>query len=683
MAVAETHPDAEALSARPYVPRPDQRPTPPAGNGRLPYFAGLDGLRGVAVIAVLVFHGGFTWAVGGYLGVSTFFTLSGFLITSLLLAERTTTRSIDIRAFWGRRLRRLIPASLGALTLVLLYSVMAASATQQRSLGGDVTSSLLDVANWHFIFSHQSYSDVFSAPSPVLHFWSLAIEEQFYLVYPVMALGLLAALKWNRWRFGQALGVLMALSLAATLFLGYSHDRIYFGTETRAFELLIGGVLGVAIYSRRVTRRLARPGPHRRAAALVGAGALAVCVVLWVNTPQTAGWLYRGGFAAYSLLTCLVILATIVPWGPVARLMSWSALRRVGLLSYGIYLYHWPIFLWIDQDRTGLSIWPLFVVRVAVTGGLAFLSFRFLEQPVRRGTLTVGGRPALYAAPVIAVLIALTAWMITADAPKPLIDFAAGQRTLSELGAGRVTPATDAAGRPLSVQPPKVAVFGDSTSLVVGVGIADVDQEQGLVEEVSGGAGVGCGLGRGGQFRSTGAPRISGTVSDACNSWPDDYQAAFDKSRPDIALMMEGPWDVFDRKLPGDSQWRSFGDPTYDDYYTKEMLAFVDEASANGAKVVWLTSPAVSNKPERTDRMNELIRQLPDLRPGKVVVVDLAGYLAGTGQDKQMRPDKIHLSPDAARQVAREFIIPQLDGIWKQAPPDSTSTATTTSTPGA
>ena len=678
MAVAETHPGADDLQARPYVARPDASGTAPAGSGRLPYFAGLDGLRGIAVVAVLLFHGGFSWAVGGYLGVSTFFTLSGFLITSLLLAARTTTHGISTKAFWGRRLRRLLPASLAALVLVLLFGFLAATPGQQRSLGGDVTASLLDVANWRFIFSHQSYADLFGEPSPVLHFWSLAIEEQFYLLYPLLALGLLAVLRWNRWRFAQALGVLMGLSLAATLFLGYSHDRIYFGTETRAFEILVGGVLGVAIYSRRVTRRLARPGPQRRVAALAGAAALAICVAFWINTPETAGWLYRGGFAFYSVLSCLIILATIVPWGPVARLMSWRVLRQIGLLSYGIYIYHWPIFLWIDGERTGLSIWPLFFVRCAVTGALAVASYHYLETPVRRGRLTVGGRSPLYAAPVVAVLIAMTAWIITADAPKPLIDFAASQRTLSELGSGRATPATDSNGQPLPVQPPKIAVFGDSTSLVVGVGIADVDQEQGLVEEVSGGAGVGCGLGRGGQFRSTGSPRLSGTISDKCNNWPDDYQAALDRSHPDIALMMEGPWDVFDRKLPGDDTWRSFGDPIYDDYYTKEMLAFVDEASASGAKVVWLTSPPVSNKPERTDRMNELIRQLPDLRPGKVVVVDLAGHLATTGQDRQMRPDKIHLSPDAARQVAREFIIPQLDGIWKQAPPDSTTT-----TPGA
>src|SRR3954453_3626318 len=145
MAVAETRPGTDDLEARPYLARPETTDPAPPSPPRLPYFPGLDGLRGLAVIAVLFFHGGFSWAVGGYLGVSTFFTLSGFLITSLLLAERTTTRRVNLRAFWGRRLRRLMPASFAALVVVLAFGWIAASAAQQRNLGGDVTAALLYV----------------------------------------------------------------------------------------------------------------------------------------------------------------------------------------------------------------------------------------------------------------------------------------------------------------------------------------------------------------------------------------------------------------------------------------------------------------------------------------------------------------------------------------------------------
>ncbi|MGZ4708707.1 MAG: acyltransferase family protein [Acidimicrobiales bacterium] len=653
----------------------------PASSSKLPYFPGLDGLRGIAVIAVLFFHGGFSWAVGGYLGVSTFFTLSGFLITSLLLAERTTTRTVDLRAFWGRRLRRLMPASFAALAVVLAFGAVAASAAQQRNLGGDVTAALLYVANWRFIISGQSYADLFAAPSPVLHFWSLAIEEQFYLIYPLVAFVLLGRLKWDRWKFGRALMVLMACSLAATLFLGYSHDRIYYGTDTRAFELLAGGVLGVLIYSRRVTRRLARPGQHRTTTAVLGGISLAICAWLWTHTAQSSDWLYHGGLAAYSLLSCAVILATIIPYGPVSRLMALSGLRRVGELSYGIYVFHWPIFLWLDGDRTGLSIWPLFLLRIAVTTAVALLSYHYLEQPIRRRKLTIGGRSPLVVAPAVAVLLALGAWTITAGAPKPISDFTDAEKTLQSLGSGSTTPITGPDGNPLPLQPAKVSMYGDSTAVVVGVGLADVDQEKNLIQSVDGGAWLGCGLGRGGQLRSTDKPVILRLTLPACNRWADTYTQVLDRVHPDLNVVLDAPWDVSDRKIPGDDTWRGFGDPVYDDFFRHEMLDAVDLLSSQGGTVVWLTTPPVSNRPDRTDRLNQMIEELPQLRPGKVEVVDLAGYLAQVDPDGKMRKDHIHLTPEAARDVARDFLIPELDKIWQRVGPARMATTTTTTPP--
>jgi peptidoglycan/LPS O-acetylase OafA/YrhL len=682
--VAPAPPNLDA--ARTHTYQPPQPPTtapapaPPSGT-RLPYFPGLDGLRGVAVLAVLFFHGGFSWAVGGYLGVSTFFTLSGFLITSLLLAERTATRSISLPAFWGRRLRRLMPASLAALAIVVIFGVVAATAAQPRNLGGDVTAALLYVANWRFIISGQSYADLFAAPSPVLHFWSLAIEEQFYLVYPLIAFVLLGRLKWDRWKFGRALMAMMACSLAATLFLGFSHDRIYYGTETRAFELLAGGVLGVLIYSRRVTRRLARPGEHRTAAAVAGAVSLAVCAWLWTHTAQTSDWLYRGGLAGYSLLSCAVILATIIPFGPVSRLMSMSGLRKVGELSYGIYVFHWPIFLWVDEERTGLSIWPLFVLRIALTLAVTVASYQLLEQPIRQRRMTLKGHSPLLVAPAIAVVIALGAWSVTAAAPAPISDFADAERTLQSLGSGSTTPITDANGDPLPLQPAKVSMYGDSTAVVVGVGLADVDQEQNLIQSVDGGAWLGCGLGRGGRLRSTDKPVILRTTTDACNRWAETYQEVLDRVHPDLNVVLDAPWDVSDRMIPGDDTWRWFGDPIYDDWFRGEMLDAVDLLSSEGGTVVWLTSPQVSNRPERTDRLNQMIETLPLLRPGKVEVIDLAGYLQQIDPDGALRKDHIHLTPEAARQVARDFLIPQLDQIWQRVGPARMATTTTTAAP--
>ena len=659
------------------------------GPSRLPHFPGLDGLRGLAVIVVLLFHGGFSWAVGGYLGVSTFFTLSGFLITSLLLAERTVTRSVDVPRFWVRRLRRLMPAALGALTLAVLFAHFAGTASQQRSLAGDVTSALADVANWHFIFTHQSYADLFSGPSPVLHFWSLAIEEQFYLVFPLVAFVVLAKWRWNRRRIGQLFVGLMAASLATTLFLGFSHDRIYYGTETRSFELLAGCLLAVIIYSRRVTGRLARPGRRRTAVAGAGAVALAVCVVLWSRTPQTAGWLYRGGLSAYSGLSVLIILATIIPYGPVAGLLSTRGLRRVGTLSYGIYVYHWPIFLWVGALHLGLGSWPRFALEVAITWVLAVMSYRFLELPIRRGRLPFGlsrrswSRQVnlAWGIPVAFLLVGVAALAVSAAAPPPVFDFAAAQRTLEHLGSGthRATP-VKAVGPAAPLPVAKVAAFGDSTALVVGSGINAAAPATGGVEEVTGGAWVGCGLGIGDDYRSTVDPSYAGPTRPACNAWPTTYSRVVAQNQPDLAVVLDAPWDVMDRRLVGDTKWRSFGDPVYDRWFLSEMVQVVDVLDARGATVVWLTSPPVSNIPARTNRLNQLIEQLPHLVPGHVVVLDFAKYLAATGKDAQLRPDGIHLSGPASQQVAQTWLIPKLLDVWRRVTAERARAAVTTTT---
>jgi peptidoglycan/LPS O-acetylase OafA/YrhL len=167
-------------------------------RARLPHHAGLDGIRGLAVVAVLAYHGGFGWARGGYIGVSVFFTLSGFLITTLLLAEHRRDGRVGLRAFWGRRFRRLLPAAVVALVGVCLFSLTVATPGQRRGIHADVLAALAYVANWRFVFKDVSYGDLFDEPSPVLHFWSLAIEEQFYVFFPLLVVAVLAVGRGRR-----------------------------------------------------------------------------------------------------------------------------------------------------------------------------------------------------------------------------------------------------------------------------------------------------------------------------------------------------------------------------------------------------------------------------------------------------------------------------------------------------
>ena len=222
-------------------------------SGRVRAF---DGLRGLAVVAVLLFHSQLSGARGGFLGVSAFFTLSGYLITSLLLAEHARTGRISLRAFWLRRGRRLLPAAYVALAGILAFGATIATVDQARALRGDVLSALTYVANWHFYLSGRSYAHLFTAPSPVLHFWSLAIEEQFYLVFPLLVFGIVRVARGRRWVIGAFLTAGIAASVVAgnVLLASRGESRVYYGTDTRAAELL----------DRRVARRRLRASRHLR-----------------------------------------------------------------------------------------------------------------------------------------------------------------------------------------------------------------------------------------------------------------------------------------------------------------------------------------------------------------------------------------------------------------------------------
>jgi peptidoglycan/LPS O-acetylase OafA/YrhL len=646
----------------------------------LPHFAGLDGLRGLAVAAVVLFHSDFAWAKGGYLGVSTFFTLSGFLITALLLSERGATGGISLLAFWTRRFRRLMPGAFAAIALAIVFAVVAGDAAQQRNLGGDVSASILYVANWRFIFSGQSYAALFtSAPSPLLHFWSLAIEEQFYLLYPLLAYWLLHVRVLSRQLFAAVLGGLLVVSIALTQFGGFSLDRIYYGTDTRAAEILVGALLACVFFDRRVTHRLAHDVVAQRWFAVLGAVALGSTVALWSVAGRNGGIVRDGWLPAYAVLSALIIVAVLIPHGPVRLVLELAPLRWLGLISYGVYLYHWPLFLWLDADRTNLSGAPLLAVRVAATLALSVVSYRLLEQPVRRGHRLVAV-PPIRLAPVAALALIAAAVVITTRAPAPTIDFAASQRSLEASIPSDVPVRDTGLGEPPF---PRMAVFGDSTAMLTGFGLNDwARTNPDKADLVGTNTLLGCGIGRGGERRDGNG---EGPLAQQCNDWAITWAQTVRTTKPTIAVVQIGPWEVNDRKLDGDTEWRAPGDPIYDAFLLEEMTTAVDVLSKDGATVVWLTSPAagegndggkarakrgVATDPVRMERLNEIIKSLPEQRPGKVGVVDLAGWLATSGvDDNALRPDGVHFSQESSPIVAEEFlgdaIITTANDIWK------------------
>ena len=374
--------------------------------GTARYQPGIDGLRALAVLGVLLFHAE-VGVHGGFLGVSLFFTLSGYLITTLLLEEMAVTRRVDIRHFLVRRVRRLAPASYVVLALVAVCAPWFAAAGSPERLRGDLFAALGYVANWRFVFTDQSYADLFvGGPSPVLHYWSLAVEEQFYVVYPLVMAWAAWAARWyrQRWIPLATVSTLLVASVCAGL-LTNDIDLGYYGAHVRATEILVGALAAFGVRRIGLRRLAARPEPW----VLAGGAGLVLFAVMVVGVHRTEGWVLRGGLAAAAVLWSVVIVSCLVP-GLVRRALSVGPLVHVGRLSFGLYLYHWPVYLLLSADRLGFGGWALFAVRFAVSLLLAWLSFLLIEHPIRtrRLALRTWRFGAAYLAVVAIAVVAAT-----------------------------------------------------------------------------------------------------------------------------------------------------------------------------------------------------------------------------------------------------------------------------------
>lgn len=374
---------------------------------KLPDMPALDGLRALSVIAVLLYHAGAGWLTGGFLGVEVFFVISGYLITALLLAEYTASGSIDLKRFWLGRARRLLPAVFVMLIATAAYAV-AFLPDEVAGLRADIAAALGYVTNWYLVFGEQSYFEAMGRPSLLKHLWSLAIEEQFYLLWP---LALLAGFSvWgavrHRYKLLLTIAAAIAASSALMFFLyepGQDPSRLYYGTDTRAAALLIGAALAFVCHPYRLHkdvsnrfRQTVAPGRRgmrtmfaRARCEVLRVGALTALVVVVLTATEQGAFLYRGGFALTSVLTAVLIASLVIPReGPLKSLLACAPVRWVGLRSYGIYLWHWPVFMvsrpGIDMSLTGASA---FALRLGVTLVAADLCYRLIETPIRRGAL--------------------------------------------------------------------------------------------------------------------------------------------------------------------------------------------------------------------------------------------------------------------------------------------------------
>jgi peptidoglycan/LPS O-acetylase OafA/YrhL len=361
------------------------RPTDKTAGQRLTYLPGVDGLRALAVLAVLLYHAELPWIGGGFLGVDVFFVISGYLITSLLLAEWSQRGHIDMPAFWLRRARRLLPALFLLMAVTLIFAIVALS-SEVAGLRDDALAALGYATNWYLIFSHQSYFEMMGRPSLFRHLWSLAVEEQFYIVWPL----LLSAMLWL-WRPRYVLLAVLAGAVASTVLMAllYQPDadpsRVYYGTDTRGVGLLAGAALAFVWAPGKIG---GRARVHPLAIDVAGLSALGVLFYTFLRLDGHQSFLYQGGFALVAVASAGVIAAVVHPRGHLGWVLGRQPLRWLGLRSYGVYLWHWPVFMLtrpdLDVPFDGL---PLLALRFGVTLTIAELSYRLVETPIRAGAL--------------------------------------------------------------------------------------------------------------------------------------------------------------------------------------------------------------------------------------------------------------------------------------------------------
>ena len=401
--------------------------------GEMGYLPGLDGLRAIAIIGVLLYHAGIDWVPGGFLGVDVFFVLSGFLITSLILEEYDRSGRVDFKRFYLGRARRLLPAVLLMLLVVgaavLLFYRDALSAFRQ-----DALATITYVNNWWYIALDQSYFEATGRPPLLKHLWSLAVEEQFYLIWPAIALVLVR-------RGGRPLvrRIAIVVALASTAWMAFlairggypvsaDPSRAYFGTDSHSMGLLVGAALATVWRPGRLSADL----PRTPTAIITGIGVAMIGVVFgfYLFVGEFTPWLYRGGFLALAAFTAVLIAAATHPASPLGPILGVGVLRYIGRRSYGIYLWHWPVFM---VTRPGIDVpWSepvAFVARIAITLAIAEVSYRFVEMPIRRGGLgrtwkalragTLSGLRAIAAIAVAAVTIIVSAAVVVALAVNP------------------------------------------------------------------------------------------------------------------------------------------------------------------------------------------------------------------------------------------------------------------------
>ena len=643
----------------------------------------LDGIRALAIAMVLCFHAGFGWMQGGYFGVSMFFTLSGFLITMLLLTEFRSSATVSLRRFYARRLRRLLPASTAC-----LLAVLAARALGEFGLvagfSGQMRGAVAQVYNWVQLAGSSSYSALFAqAPtlvSPVAHYWSLAIEEQFYLVWPMAALALARRAK----RKGRPvlrpialLTVLCALAAPAIAVVA-GPDAAYWATPARLGELLVGA--SAAAW-------LVNGGRVPAGARFFAPPALVAVVALAVVLPAGSGPAYTGWMTPLALLSVALVLSLQVP-GAVRNALSLPAVVWLGTISYGVYLYHWPVFLLLRQHGWQLARPADFAVATGITLAVSVASFYALEQPIRRcdwaprRTYVVAAATLAVALLVIAAMpttrgflepdrAVLEAAAIDVGAPliplRPSVSSVAGEGSVAVAAAPPVVARSGALLPPAPNRPVRILVVGDSTAFYLGQGLAAWAGDHPRYAQVDVLYCQGCGFILDGTITSfEAASFVAKSRVVVQQEMIEDIAAV----QPDVVVLMSTVNDIANRQWDDAEGVLTPADPRFRARMVAAYRAVTDSVLVAGVPhVVWVNPPipaGVWDPPEmgedpRNWVQHDVIREVAAASGPAVTVNELDAWLSLTGHadDRTWRPDGTHLTEESAKALANEFL-----GAW-------------------
>lgn len=591
-------------------------------KNRLAHVPALDGLRGLALLGVLFFHAQGVLA-GGFLGVDLFFVLSGFLITSLLLAEHERAGRIDLGAFWARRARRLFPALLSLMPAIALYCWAIAKPDELADLRAQALATLAYVANWRAIYAHKSYWELFASPSPLEHTWSLAIEEQFYVVWPLLIAFVMWRAKKNAVRAVAIVSsVLCVASMIAMFVLSNAETttRAYMGTDTRAAAILAGAILATiaspgATFSARTTRIFDA----------LGAFAAAGLAFAWVRLDGSSSFLYRGGFWLTEACGCVLVVCAI-SGGVVSRVLAFAPLVWLGTISYGAYLWHWPVDVVLTAERTHVHGPKLFAMQLAITFVISIVSYRFLERPIRARGLPFG-RPMIVVPVVVALAVVLV--VRATYARKPI-----AVALPSELPPSALDASSDA-GPPF-----RIVVFGDSTANSLGWGLRGV-RDPNVAIDLRG--------------------KDSCTMLwDTCGG--ETWQPLTTELHPNASLIFFG--GAFLHGIDADGRWRQACYRTWDERFESTVEKRLAGLSTPDTRAFLVTVPyplgPYDSAPwrEKVDCINRSIRTAAKAVP-EIALLDLAERLCPHGECEReyggftIRPDGVHYDIDGVRAVSQ------------------------------